>query len=96
MSEYKQHKGFNEKIKQFKLCLKLTMKNMFDLYCEVEARLCNSLGSKSPSFSHNTFTLPELLNIQTRNWEPYSLIWVSLGESSTSSVGAANVKLLAL
>ena len=72
------------------------MKNMLDLYCEVETRLCNPSGIKSPCFSQTTFTLLELLNIQDRNWEPYSLIWVSLGESSTSCVGAAKLKLLVL
>ena len=69
--------------------IKLTIKNMFDLYCEVETRPRNPSDNKLPCFSQNTFTLLELLNIQARNWEPYSLIWVSLGESSTSSVGAA-------
>ena len=46
MSKFTHYKLFNEKIKQFKMSLNPTMKNMLDLYCEVETHLCNPSGIK--------------------------------------------------
>ena len=47
-----------------------------------------STGIRSASLSHHTFIFVELLNVQKRVTDSCSLIWVFLGESRTSIVGA--------
>ena len=42
----------------------------------------------SASLSHFTFIFVELLNVQKRLTDSFSLLWIFLGESRTSIVGA--------